>query len=91
MKFSLVQSELYRSLQLAAGVVPTKSTAQHLTSVRLEATPDGRLCFTGTDLDTFLVTNLHATVDEPGISATNGTGRRPSSITRGGSRPSSIT
>lgn len=69
MKFSLVQSELYRSLQLVAGVVPTKSTAQHLTSVRLEATSEGQLSFTGTDLDTFLVTNLHATVEEPGVAA----------------------
>ena len=69
MKFSLVQSELYRSLQLVAGVVPTKTTTQHLTSVLVEATEDGQLRFTGTDLDTFLVTNLHATVEEPGIAA----------------------
>jgi DNA polymerase III subunit beta len=67
MKFSLVQSELYRSLQLVAGVVPTKTTAHHLTSVRIEAAADGQLSFIGTDLDTFLVTNLHATVEEPGV------------------------
>jgi DNA polymerase III subunit beta len=69
MKFSLVQSELYRSLQLVAGVVPAKSTAHHLTSVRMEATPEGQLYFTGTDLDTFLVTNIHATVEDPGVTA----------------------
>jgi DNA polymerase III subunit beta len=67
MKFSLVQSELFRSLQLVAGVVPSKSTAHHLTSVRIEASGDGQLTFTGTDLDTFLVTTLHATVEEPGV------------------------
>jgi len=69
MKFSLVQSELYRSLQLVAGVVPTKTTTHHLTSVLVEATPEGELRFTGTDLDAFLVTQLHASVEEPGIAA----------------------
>lgn len=69
MKFSLVQSELYRSLQLVAGVVPGKTTAHHLTSVLLEATADGQLSFTGTDLDTFLVTRMHANVEEPGRAA----------------------
>ncbi len=69
MKFSLVQSELYRSLQLVAGVVPAKTAAHHLTSVLVEATPEGTLSFTGTDLDTFLVTRLHATVEEPGLTA----------------------
>jgi DNA polymerase-3 subunit beta len=69
MKFSLVQSELYRSLQLVAGVVPSKTAAHHLTSVRVDATSDGQLRFTGTDLDTFLVTNLHSTVEEPGVAA----------------------
>ena len=67
MKFSLRQSELYRSLQLVAGVVPTTTTAHHLTSVGVEAGSEGQLSFTGTDLDTFLVTSLHATVDEPGV------------------------
>jgi DNA polymerase III subunit beta len=69
MKFSLVQSELYRSLQLVAGVVPAKTTAHHLTSVRVEATSDGKLKLTGTDLDTFLVTNVHASVEEAGVAA----------------------
>jgi DNA polymerase III subunit beta len=69
MKFSLVQSELYRSLQLVAGVVPTKTAAQHLTSVLVEATENGELRLTGTDLDTFLTTSLHAAVDQPGIAA----------------------
>lgn len=66
MKFSLVQSELYRSLQLVAGVVPGKTTAHHLTSVLMEADADGQLSFTGTDLDTFLVTRMHANVEQPG-------------------------
>jgi len=70
MKFSLVQSELNRSLQLVAGVVPGKtSNPQHLTSVRIEATPEGKLTFTGTDLDLFLVTTVHGTVEEPGIAS----------------------
>ena len=69
MKFSLVQSELYRNLQLVAGVVPAKTAAQHLNSILVEATDDGQLRFTGTDLDAFLVTNLHASVEEPGIAA----------------------
>ena len=69
MKFSLMQGELYRSLQLVAGVVPTKTTVHHLTSVRIEATSDGQLSFTGTDLDTFLVTSLHASVDQAGVAA----------------------
>jgi DNA polymerase-3 subunit beta len=69
MKFSLVQSELYRSLQLVNGVIPTKNVAQHLTSVLVEATESGELRFTGTDLDAFLVTSLHASVEKPGIAA----------------------
>jgi DNA polymerase III subunit beta len=67
MKFTLVQSELYRSLQLVASVVPSKTAAQNLTSVRIEATADGKLSFTGTDLDTFLVTYLHGTVEQAGV------------------------
>ena len=67
MKFSLVQSELYRSLSLVAGVVPVRSNIQGLGSVRVEATADGLLSFMGTDLDTFLVTNARGTVDEPGV------------------------
>ncbi len=69
MKFSLVQSELFRSLQLVAGVVPAKTPQPHLTSVLVQATQDGQLRFTGTDLDAFLVTNLHASVEEPGVVA----------------------
>ncbi|MEZ4655694.1 MAG: DNA polymerase III subunit beta [Candidatus Eisenbacteria bacterium] len=67
MKFSLVQSELYRSLQMVAGVVPTRSNIQGLSSVRIEATSDGLLSFMGTDLDTFLVNNARGTVTEPGV------------------------
>jgi len=69
MKFSLMQSELYKSLQVVAGVVPTKTTAHHLTSVLIEAKEEGQLSFTGTDLDTFLVTTLHASVDRAGLTA----------------------
>ena len=67
MKFSLVQSELYRSLQMVAGVVPARSNIQGLSSVRIEATSDGLLSFMGTDLDTFLVNNARGTVAEPGV------------------------
>lgn len=67
MKFELVQSELSRCLQLVAGVVPTRSNIQGLGSVRIEATADGLLSFTGTDLDTFLVTYARASVGEAGV------------------------
>lgn len=67
MNFSLVQSELYRCLQLVSGVVPARTTIPNLTSVKIEATADGQLSFTGTDLDTFLVTLARASVDEPGV------------------------
>lgn len=67
MKFSLVQSELFRSLQLVVSVVPTRSNVQGLGSVRIEATSDGLLSFTGTDLDTFLVTYARGTVEEAGV------------------------
>ncbi len=67
MKFSLVQSELYRCLALVAGVVPSRSNIQGLGSVRVEATSDGLLSFMGTDLDTFLVTNARGTVEEAGV------------------------
>lgn len=67
MKFSLVQSELFRSLSLVAGVVPSRSNIPGLGSVRVEATADGLLSFMGTDLDTFLVTNARGTVEEAGV------------------------
>lgn len=67
MKFSLVQSELYRSLSLVAGVVPVRSNVPGLGSVRVEATADGLLSFMGTDLDTFLVTNARGSVEEAGV------------------------
>ena len=67
MKFSLVQSELYRCLQLVSGVVPTRTSQPNLTSVRIEATAGGQLSLTGTDLDTFLVTYARASVEEPGV------------------------
>lgn len=69
MHFSLVQGELYRSLQLIAGVVPTRTTMPNLNAVRIEAKPDGEVTFTGTDLDTFLVTSTRAAVEQPGVVA----------------------
>lgn len=67
MDFTLVQSELYRCLQLVSGVVPTRTSQPNLTSVRIEASSDGQLSLTGTDLDTFLVTYARASVDSPGV------------------------
>ncbi|MBK8229164.1 MAG: DNA polymerase III subunit beta [Candidatus Eisenbacteria bacterium] len=67
MNFTLVQSELYRCLQLVSGVVPTRTSQPNLSSVRIEATADGQLSLTGTDLDTFLVTYARASVEEPGV------------------------
>ena len=67
MNFTLVQSELYRCLQLVSGVVPTRTSQPNLSSVRIEATAAGQLSLTGTDLDTFLVTYARASVEEPGV------------------------
>lgn len=69
MRFSLVQSELHRCLQLVASVVPTRAANPNLGSVLVEATKDGSITFQATDLDTFLLATARGVVDEPGVAA----------------------
>ena len=73
MDFSVVQSELLRTLQLVGAVVPAKSVLQSvLSSVLVRATDDGRVRLEGTDGDQYLRTELRATVEKPGIVAVQG-------------------
>ncbi len=73
MDFSVVQSELLRTLQLVGSVVPAKSVLQSvLSSVLIRATDDGRVRLEGTDGDQYLRTELRATVESPGIVAVQG-------------------
>lgn len=73
MDFSVVQSELLRTLQLVGAVVPAKSVLQSvLSSVLVRATDDGRVRLEGTDGDQYLQTELRATVEKPGIVAVQG-------------------
>lgn len=73
MDFSVVQSELLRTLQLVGSVVPAKSVLQSvLSSVLIRATEDGRVRLEGTDGDQYLRTELRATVESPGVVAVQG-------------------
>lgn len=73
MDFSVVQSELLRTLQLMGAVVPAKSVLQSvLSSVLVRATDDGRVRLEGTDGDQYLKTELRATVEKPGVVAVQG-------------------
>lgn len=73
MDFSVVQSELLRTLQLVGSVVPAKSVLQSvLSSVLIRATEDGRVRLEGTDGDQYLRTELRATVEAPGVVAVQG-------------------
>jgi DNA polymerase-3 subunit beta len=70
MDFSVVQSELLRTLHLVGSVVPAKSVLQSvLSSVVVRATDDGRVRLEGTDGDQYLRTELRATVEQPGAVA----------------------
>lgn len=73
MDFSVVQSELLRTLQLVGAVVPAKSVLQSvLSSVLVRATDEGRVRLEGTDGDQYLRTELRATVEKPGVIAVQG-------------------
>jgi len=70
MDFSVVQSEILRTLHLVGSVVPAKSVLQSaLSSVVVRATEDGRVRLEGTDGDQYLRTELRATVEQPGAVA----------------------
>jgi DNA polymerase III sliding clamp (beta) subunit (PCNA family) len=73
MDFSVVQSELLRTLQLVGSVVPAKSVLQSvLSSVLLRATEEGSVRMEGTDGDQYLRTQMKATVEQPGVLAVQG-------------------
>lgn len=73
MDFTVVQSELLRSLQLVGSVVPSKSVLQSaLSSVLVRATDEGEVRLEGTDGDQYLRTELRATVEQPGVVAVQG-------------------
>jgi len=73
MDFSVVQSELFRTLQLVGSVVPAKSVLQTvLSSVLVRATESGQVRLEGTDGDQYLRAELRGTVEEPGVVAVQG-------------------
>lgn len=65
MKFSMMQSDLLESLQVAANAVPQKSTLPILSHLLADA-KDGRLTLTATDLDLSIVTARPADVEKEG-------------------------
>ncbi|MDM7913958.1 MAG: DNA polymerase III subunit beta [Candidatus Eisenbacteria bacterium] len=73
MDFSVVQSELLRTLQLVVSVVPAKSVLQNVhSSVLVRSTEDGRVRLEGTDADQYMTAELRATVEAPGTVAVQG-------------------
>jgi len=73
MDFSVVQSELLRTLQLVGAVVPAKSVLQSaLSSLLIRASDDGMVRLEGTDGDQYLRMELRATVEKPGVVAVQG-------------------
>lgn len=73
MDFSVVQSELLRTLQLVGSVVPAKSVLQSvLSSVLLRATEEGNVRLEGTDGDQYLRTELKGSVEQPSVVAVQG-------------------
>ncbi|MBM3286492.1 MAG: DNA polymerase III subunit beta [Candidatus Eisenbacteria bacterium] len=73
MDFSVVQSELLRTLQLVGSVVPSRSVLQTaLSSILIRATEDGQVRIEGTDGDQYLRTEMRATVEQAGVVAVQG-------------------
>jgi DNA polymerase-3 subunit beta len=66
MKFSLMQSDLQKALQIVASVVPSKSTLPILETVLLDVSKDGTLTLTATDLDISVRTRRSVQVAEEG-------------------------
>ena len=66
MKLSLMQIDLQKALHVVASVVPSKSTLPILETVLMNATSDGKLTFTATDLDISVKTEKSATVTQEG-------------------------
>jgi DNA polymerase-3 subunit beta len=65
MKFSMMQSQLLETLQVAANAVPQKSTLPILSHLLVEA-KDGTLSLTATDLDLSIRTSADVSVDREG-------------------------
>ena len=66
MKFSLMQDDLRKALQVVASVVPSKSTLPILETVLIDVSADSTLTLTATDLDISVRTRLAAKVEESG-------------------------
>jgi DNA polymerase-3 subunit beta len=66
MKFKQMQSDLQKALHVVASVVPSKSTLPILETVLIDASPEGRLTLTATDLDISVRTQSSAEVSEAG-------------------------
>ena len=67
MKFSADRELLLRPLQLATGIVERRQTMPILANLHIQATSDGQLTLTTTDLETELVVRLEsATVEQAG-------------------------
>ena len=67
MKFVADREPLLRPLQLATGVVERRQTLPILANIHVQASADGRLTMTATDLEVELVAHLDSVaVDQPG-------------------------
>jgi DNA polymerase-3 subunit beta len=66
MKFTLMQSDFQKALQLVVSVVPSKSTLPILETVLIEVSPKGTLTLTATDLDISVRAERSAAVEEEG-------------------------
>ncbi len=66
MKLVLDQAALVTELAALQGIVDRKAPIEELKNVRLEASPEGRLLMTATDLEVGVVTQVAAEVYEPG-------------------------
>lgn len=67
MNLAVLQENLKRGLATIAPAVPTKTTQQILTTVRLTATEAGRLELAATNLETTITCSVGAKVAEPGV------------------------
>lgn len=66
MEFSIDKEVFERGFGLAAKGVATKSTIDCLQGVKVVATKEGKVIFTGTDLEIAISNSVDATVDEAG-------------------------
>jgi DNA polymerase-3 subunit beta len=69
MKIVVNQASLVQELALIQGIIERKSTIPILSNVLLNATENGRLALTATDLDVGFRSAIAAEVDQPGTAA----------------------